>query len=36
MPRPKVHPASRLRVNTACTTCRASNKRCSGYFPCTN
>ena len=36
MPRPKVHPANRLRANTACTACRASKKRCSGYFPCTN
>lgn len=36
MGRPKVHPANRLRANTACTTCRASKKRCSGSFPCTN
>ncbi|OQE72390.1 hypothetical protein PENNAL_c0097G09401 [Penicillium nalgiovense] len=36
MPRPKVHPANRLRANTACTACRTSKKRCSGYFPCTN
>lgn len=36
MPRPKVHPANRLRANTACTACRASKKRCSGYFPCSN
>lgn len=36
MPRSKVHPANRLRANTACTACRASKKRCSGYFPCTN
>lgn len=36
MGRPKVDPANRLRANTACTTCRASKKRCSGSFPCTN
>ncbi|KAJ5200845.1 hypothetical protein N7491_008351 [Penicillium cf. griseofulvum] len=36
MPRPKVHPANRLRANTACTACRASKKRCSGYFPCSS
>ncbi|KAJ5102415.1 hypothetical protein NUU61_004637 [Penicillium alfredii] len=36
MPRPKVHPAHRLRANTACTACRASKKRCSGTFPCSN
>ncbi|KAJ5120938.1 uncharacterized protein N7515_010326 [Penicillium bovifimosum] len=36
MARPKVHPANRLRASTACTACRASKKRCSGYFPCTN
>ncbi|KAJ5488529.1 hypothetical protein N7539_003419 [Penicillium diatomitis] len=36
MGRPKVLPANRLRANTACTTCRASKKRCSGSFPCTN
>ncbi|OQE02973.1 hypothetical protein PENVUL_c036G02144 [Penicillium vulpinum] len=36
MPRPKVHPANRLRASTACTACRVSKKRCSGYFPCTN
>lgn len=36
MGRPKVHPANRLRANTACTACRASKKRCSGSFPCTN
>lgn len=36
MGRPKVHPANRLRANTACTTCRASKKRCSGTFPCSN
>lgn len=36
MGRPKVLPANRLRANTACTACRASKKRCSGSFPCTN
>lgn len=36
MGRPKVHPDNRLRANTACTKCRASKKRCSGTFPCTN
>lgn len=36
MGRPKVDPANRLRANTACTACRASKKRCSGSFPCTN
>jgi hypothetical protein len=36
MARPKVHPENRLRANTACTACRTSKKRCSGYFPCTN
>jgi hypothetical protein len=36
MARPKVHPENRLRANTACTACRASKKRCSGFFPCTN
>lgn len=36
MARPKVHPANRIRASTACTACRASKKRCSGYFPCTN
>ena len=36
MARPKVQPENRLRANTACTACRASKKRCSGYFPCTN
>lgn len=34
MGRPKVHPANRLRANTACTACRVSKKRCSGSFPC--
>lgn len=36
MGRPKVLPANRLRANTACTACRASKKRCSGSFPCSN
>ena len=36
MGRPKINPANRLRANTACTICRASKKRCSGSFPCTN
>lgn len=36
MGRPKVLPQNRLRVNTACTACRASKKRCSGTFPCSN
>lgn len=36
MGRPKVRPENRLRVNTACTACRASKKRCSGTFPCSN
>ncbi|KAJ5657318.1 uncharacterized protein N7484_000967 [Penicillium longicatenatum] len=36
MGRPKVSPENRLRANTACTKCRASKKRCSGSFPCTN
>ncbi|KAJ5469181.1 hypothetical protein N7475_006933 [Penicillium sp. IBT 31633x] len=36
MARPKVHPANRLRVTTACTACRKSKKRCSGSFPCIN
>ncbi|KAJ5813449.1 uncharacterized protein N7503_000199 [Penicillium pulvis] len=36
MGRPKVNPENRLRANTACTKCRASKKRCSGSFPCTN
>ncbi|KAJ5352765.1 hypothetical protein N7452_001739, partial [Penicillium brevicompactum] len=36
MARPKVHPDNRLRANTACTACRKSKKRCSGYFPCSN
>lgn len=36
MGRPKVLPANRLRANTACTACRASKKRCSGTFPCSN
>ncbi|KAJ5638230.1 hypothetical protein N7490_008109 [Penicillium lividum] len=36
MGRPKINPENRLRANTACTKCRASKKRCSGSFPCTN
>lgn len=36
MARPRVQPANRLRVTTACTACRKSKKRCSGSFPCTN
>ncbi|OOF95346.1 hypothetical protein ASPCADRAFT_515743 [Aspergillus carbonarius ITEM 5010] len=34
MPRPKVHPANRLRAYKACLACRATKKRCSGTFPC--
>ncbi|PYH68314.1 Zn(II)2Cys6 transcription factor [Aspergillus vadensis CBS 113365] len=34
MPRPKVHPANRLRAYEACNACRSTKKRCSGTFPC--
>ncbi|OJJ74390.1 hypothetical protein ASPBRDRAFT_171490 [Aspergillus brasiliensis CBS 101740] len=34
MPRPKVHPANRLRAYEACSACRSTKKRCSGTFPC--
>ncbi|PYH92670.1 Zn(II)2Cys6 transcription factor [Aspergillus ellipticus CBS 707.79] len=34
MPRPKVHPANRLRAYEACLACRSTKKRCSGTFPC--
>lgn len=34
MPRPKVLPANRARVDEACFTCRKSHKRCTGSFPC--
>lgn len=34
MPRPKVAPENRRRIQRACETCRTSKRRCDGNLPC--